>query len=149
MGQRGPIPLKSADRAIGGNVAGRPMTDSARAPGRILPAPEWMPREMADVWRETVRHAPKNLLARIDAGILTTYVVSRYSYESIATICAGKVWELARHADVLAKHQASMLKASTALGLDPSARARLRVESEMPASPATAAATLFDQLKEA
>lgn len=125
------------------------MTDSPRAPGRILPPPEWMSREMADVWRETVRHAPKNLLARIDAGVLTTYVVARYSYEAIATVCAGKVWELARHADVLARHQASMLKASAALGLDPAARARLRVESEAPASPSAAAVTLFDQLKEA
>lgn len=149
MGQRGPIPLKPAEKALGGNVSGRPITDTPKAPGRILPPPEWLTDEQREVWKETVRHAPKNLLSRIDAGVLVTYVVHRHAYESIAALCEGKPWDLARHADALAKHQSSMLKASAALGLDPSSRARLRVEQDSPASPSAGASSLFDQLKEA
>jgi phage terminase small subunit len=149
MGQRGPIPLEKKDKALRANTSGRPITEAVKAPGRILPAPAWMSDDQREVWKETVRHAPRNLLARIDAGILATYVVHRHAYECIAAMCEGKPWDLARHADVLSKHQSAMLKASAALGLDPAARARLRIDSDAPVNPSAAAATLFDALKEA
>jgi hypothetical protein len=108
-----------------------------------------MTAEQREVWRETVRHAPRNVLARIDAGVLCTYVVHRHAFETLAAICEGRPRDLSLMADALAKHQAAMLKASAALGLDPAARARLRLESEAPVTPAKSAGNLFDQLKEA
>lgn len=148
MGQRGPIPLEKGEKSLRGNTSGRKLTDSARAPGRILPPPEWMTEEQREVWRETVRHAPRHLLARVDAGVLTTYVVHRHAFEALAQIAGGRPRDLSLMADALAKHQGAMLKASAALGLDPASRARLRVESEIRIAPSKAG-SLFEQLKEA
>ncbi|MGH9858000.1 MAG: hypothetical protein ACRD4B_09165, partial [Acidobacteriota bacterium] len=136
MGKRGPIPLEKSEKALRGNTSGRPMSDPIRAPapGRAFPAPDWMTEAQRELWRETLRHAPRNLLARIDSGVLITYVVHRHAFESLAALCEGRAYDLSRMADPLSKHQSAMLKASQALGLDPSARARLRVDSEEPIS---------------
>jgi phage terminase small subunit len=149
MGQRGPIPLEPGEKALRGNTSGRKITRGALAPGKLLPVPEWMTLDQREVWKEVVRNAPKHLLARVDAGVLTTYVVSLHAYNSIAKLCEGKPWDLARHADALAKHQTAIINASKLLGLDPASRARLRIDAESPATPAQAANNLFEQLKEA
>jgi phage terminase small subunit len=150
MGKRGPIPLESGENALRGNTSCRPMSDAIKAPaaGRPFAPPSWMTDEQREMWRETLRHAPKNLIARIDAGILATYVVHRHAFEKLAAVCEGRAHDLSRMADPLSKHQAAMLKASQALGLDPSARARLRVEME-PVLPSKKQANFFEQLKEA
>jgi phage terminase small subunit len=148
MGQRGPIPLEKTDKALRGNTPGRRMTEAVRASGRMLPAPDWMTEDEREIWRETVRHAPANLLARIDAGILTTYVVHRHAYEALARVAEGRPRDLSLMADALSKHQAAMLRASAALGLDPASRARLRVDAEV-VTPSKSAGNLFDQLKDA
>ena len=149
MGRRGPIPLESGAKALRGNTPGRALTDSVKAPGRVLPAPAWLSEEQREIWRETARSAPRDLIARVDTGVLTTYVIHRHAYEAIAKLCEGKPADLARYADVLSKHQAAMLKASAVLGLDPASRARMRVEADLPKPAGRAGAgSLFDELKE-
>lgn len=145
MPQRGPVPLTPHVRALRGNTHDEPIPAmAAPATGKIPKPPDWMSAGQKTIWKEIQKHAPKDLLARVDAGVLVVYVTHRYAFESIAADCGENTLLLTKRARELDLHQKAMLKAAAALGLDPSTRARIRV----PATAAPKQKTLFERMRD-
>ena len=145
MPQRGPVPLAPHVRALRGNTHDEPIPAApSAATGRIPKPPDWMTAGQKAIWKDIQKHAPKDLLARVDAGVLMVYVTHRFAFEAIAADCGDNTLLLTKRARELELHQKAMLKAAAALGLDPSTRARIR----FPATEAPKQKTLFERMRD-
>jgi P27 family predicted phage terminase small subunit len=110
------------------------------ADGELSAAPEWLSEGQAAGWAYAIDNAPKNVLRRIDRGVLAIWVEAEDRHRQ-ATVMQAKLDQgnnlpflvkgkdgvpaVSAYVHVITKAALIMMKAATELGFSPAARPRL------------------------
>ena len=101
--------------------------------------PEWLSESQKAGWRHAIERAPKGLLLRIDAALLTIWVVAedihREATEQLVleglTHKAVNGYPLqSPYLSIVNRQATMMIKAALALGFSPTARSKLDIQPE-------------------
>lgn len=119
------------------------------ATGDIGAAPGWMDEGQRDAWQFAVKNAPAGILSRIDASVLTAWVIACEEHRR-ATValrnwdaCGGQEMLIAKkdgyapspYLTIVNKAALRMMKAASELGFTPASRPRLGVAKDQEAAP--------------
>lgn len=139
MGKRGPKPKPMELRRIEGNPSRRPMNDSApEAQGRPQP-PDYLSAYARTVWDRVIGSMPEKIYTAADQDLLAAYCVQSDLHRSAAEQ-AGREGAVIPSNEgrsyvnpcikVLNEAARQMTSIGTRLGLDPAARATLKVPKD-------------------
>lgn len=141
---RGRKPKPTYLRVLDGNAGKRaPNAEEPQPVGELSEhaPPSWLSDPQKEGWRYAMRHAPPGMLKRLDASILTVWVVAesvhRDASEWVAkkgSLIMGKngVPYQNPYLAIMNKQAAVMMKAAAELGFTPSSRTRVKVEPPKP-----------------
>ena len=152
----GPAPLPTAVKALRGNPGKRPLNKQEPKFTGTPICPEWLTKVAKQEWDRVVKElASLDMLRAVDSAALAAYCVSYARWQSAEAIVekqgqtvsepilskTGKVLgqKIKRHpATSIAKEaMASMLRASSLFGFDPSSRSRINLGDGPIADPFT------------
>jgi P27 family predicted phage terminase small subunit len=131
MGKRGPKPLPTAEKKRLGNPGRRPLNDTEPTPdGRPL-APDYLDTYAKSVWTRVLCSMSEGVFTACDTNILAAYCTACSLHR--AAVKQRKQRGLMQKGSIapwykVEKEQADLIaKLGTRLGLDPSARAAIKV----------------------
>lgn len=140
---RGRKPKPGALHDLHGNPGKRTRPPEPEAPGLLHEPPEWLSEDAKESWRYAMAHAPRNVLRRIDRGLLVGWCVAE-SLHREATMKqeqAGSLVYKPKGSEVfiqspwlaiINKQFQLMLKAASELGFSPVSRPRLTRGGDSP-----------------
>lgn len=117
----------------------RPLNhDEPVVDGDLAEPPEYLTARQQYYWRECLTHAPQGMLKRLDAGAMTTYVISLADLETYSRKVeeSGAVIKMPGESGAFMQNpfvplkraaMAGVLKAGAELGFTPSSRSRVKV----------------------
>lgn len=134
---RGRKPKPPELTVVTGNPGRRPPKTAPKAAGALNAPPDWLTTKQKIAWRYAIKHAPLELLRRIDRGVLTAYIVAesmhREASEKVATLgmlvrspVKGDPMQ-SPYLPIVNRQAEIMMRCSEQLGFTPVSRARLAV----------------------
>jgi len=131
-------------KIVNGNPGKRPLNTNEPQPvGDLTSAPDWMSPSQKEGWDYAIAHSPRGLLKLIDRSVLAVWVVAedthRQASEKVTEqglLMTTKTGELVQstYLPIQNRQALIMMKAGSELGFSPTARARISVPPEKPAS---------------
>src|SRR5260221_7158133 len=131
-------------KLVTGNPGRRPLpVDEPQPEGDLFAPPAWMTPDQQTCWRYAIDHAPKGLLRKLDAALLTIWVVAedmhRKASEQVQKY--GMVVKSPRGLPVrspflrIIDDQAEiMMRAASELGFSPTSRSRITLINKQPSN---------------
>lgn len=135
MNGRKPIPTKL--RELEGRPNQRPNPLEPMPVGDLYEAPEWFTPDQAMTWRYAILNMAPGVLKKIDASILTVWVVAEVLHrEASQKVTASGIIVKTKDGNpiqnpylaVVNRQAQVMLKAAAELGFTPTARPRLEID---------------------
>lgn len=125
---------KRAEKLIAKRVA---------APGKLDEAPDWFNAEQKAAWDFAVENAPRDVLKKIDGGVLAGYIVAQDLHRR-ATVASMQAQLLVKspkqelpmqnpYLAIVNRQVVLMIRAASELGFTPCSRARLEYKHDAPA----------------
>src|SRR5690606_11687288 len=137
---KGRKPKPTHLRVVEGNPGRRPLNRKEPVPrGDLSDPPEWMSDSQRAGWNYAIEHAPKGLLKKHDASVLTVWVVAedlhRQATRALAKCRlstkqprAGEPMQRP-YRPIINRRAQMMMKAAAELGFTPSSRSRVEVDA--------------------
>jgi P27 family predicted phage terminase small subunit len=133
---RGRKPTPTALKILRGNPGQRPLNRREPTPvGDLTAPPDWLTDSQKEAWAYALAHAPLGLLKRIDAGVLTVWVVAEDLHRDASAkmtqpgvpmlvMTARKKLRPSPFIRIIEQQSVIMLKAASELGFTPASRSR-------------------------
>lgn len=146
MGARGPAPKPTALKVLAGNPGKRQLNDREPKPDARLPrCPSWLEAEAKREWKRICDGMPTGVLTSVDRGALAQYcqawsdfVAASKLLKTVDDHCqvtANGNAQLHPRSLVLRSSSERLIRLGGLLGLNPSARSRIRMEAEEQKNP--------------
>lgn len=144
MGKRGPKPKPMELRRLEGNPAARPLNEDAPQPTGKPRRPAYLTGYAAEVWTKVVGSMPEKIYSPADEELLAAYCVAAAMHREavvrlseMGAVIVGESGAPYQNpwTGILNTQATKMATIGSRLGLDPAARATLRVpKDEQPKS---------------
>jgi P27 family predicted phage terminase small subunit len=138
MGKRGPKPKPVELKRLEGNPGARPLNDDAPQPSGRPVRPDYLPDYACEVWDRLVGAMPTAIYTAADQDLLAAYCMAAHLHREAARqaedegmVLDGKERKYVNPClRVLSDSAQKMAVIGSRLGLDPAARATLRVPKD-------------------
>ena len=139
MGKRGPKPKPLELRRLEGNPSARPMNEDSPQPIGRPKQPDYLEGYAAEVWRKLIGAMPERVYSPADEELLAAYCVASALHREAVQIVtsdgpvltgeSGALYQ-SPWMGILNTQATKMASIGSRLGLDPAARATLRVPKD-------------------
>jgi P27 family predicted phage terminase small subunit len=106
----------------------------------LTEAPDWLTDTQKEGWARAIEVAPKGLLKKIDASVLTVWVVADSIHKDASALLAAEGLTVrsvngyqiqSPYLPIINRQAVLLIKASTALGFNPASREKLDIPPEI------------------